>query len=84
MALPQRHHRCAENNHFEVTYIVYTKKANRDISQQTAMSGAESPTVGQANGESVPAGAAATVVTPGKHVLSFLLFPLTDRGVDRI
>lgn len=49
-----------------------------------AMSGAESPTVGQANGESVPAGAAATVVTPGKHALSFLLFSLTDHGVDRI
>eukprot|EP00066_Takifugu_rubripes_P017811 XP_011607077.1 PREDICTED: eukaryotic translation initiation factor 4 gamma 1 isoform X1 [Takifugu rubripes] len=34
---------------------------------QTALSGTESPTVGQANGESVPAGAAATVVRPDER-----------------
>lgn len=45
------------------------KKADHDIAQQTALSGTESPTVGQANGESVPAGAAATVVRPGKLVV---------------
>lgn len=48
------------------------------ISLQSAISGTESPTVGQANGESVPAGATATVLRPGEFS-SFSLINGSDQ-----
>lgn len=58
---PQVRRRKVLSAEWKYSFVGDTKRVTHDMCQQTAISGTESPTVGQANGESAPAAASATV-----------------------